>query len=415
MFQVGHVQHRGAGAFVVSGPLGVAVVSADLVSSALEVVNGQLDPARFATYLAGGGHTGFLLDLATPLPLMTLQGQLTVRAWHHGQDDPQPWTGPFLGAQLDPAALVALDVIADESAAGAWLPLWHGAAAAGSVRIGHPGAVAVAWTAADPSALGVAGPASGVPVSPAHPSETPVSPPTPAPVPPAEPDAATPAAPTAPPVTATPAAPVPAATGPAAAFNPEATYPQGHLLAQPAAGAPTPTSAASAASAPPLSPYTFPTPTTAGQPTDNPELYEATISQAQLAQLRTRPAEPAAPPPAARRIPVLVFAGMAPVAATGDVVIGRDPDMRALNGRPPATTLRVPSPSAEISRSHCVVLADANGPATVMDLGSSNGTVLRHPDGRRQELTAFVPVDVAEGDSLDLGEGVVIEVRGRDA
>lgn len=375
MFQVGHVQCRGTGSYVVTGPLGVALVTADLLEPAHQVVTGHLEPARFATSLASGRHRAFLLDLAAPLPLMTVQGGLTVRAWRYGHDEPDTWTEDFLGAQLDPAEYVALEVVAQDALTGPWLPLWHGTAAAGVVRIGYPGV-------------------TGAPAaSPAPATET------------ALPD-----------VAVTAAVQVPDAAAPASLppsdVDPELTYRQAPTLAYPpphGAGEPGPSVSPSPASPSAASPFTFPTPL----PVDPTEAYDATISQARLAQHRARP-NPTSPVTLPRRVPVLVFAGTAPVAVTGDVVIGRDPDMRALGGRPPAMTLRVPSPDAEISRSHCVVMSDPHGPVTVMDLGSSNGTVIRRPDGARTELVAFGGVELAEGDSLELGEGVVVEVRGRD-
>ncbi|QLQ15388.1 MAG: hypothetical protein HZY73_06455 [Micropruina sp.] len=293
-------------------------MTADLLEPAHQVVTGHLEPARFATSLASGRHRAFLLDLAAPLPLMTVQGGLTVRAWRYGHDEPDTWTEDFLGAQLDPAEYVALEVVAQDALTGPWLPLWHGTAAAGVVRIGYPGV-------------------TGAPAaSPAPATET------------ALPD-----------VAVTAAVQVPDAAAPASL--PVGRRPGTHLPAGPDAGLPTATRGRRAGALGESvtgesvrgQPVHVPDPL----PVDPTEAYDATISQARLAQHRARP-NPTSPVTLPRRVPVLVFAGTAPVAVTGDVVIGRDPDMRALGGRPPAMTLRVPSPDAEISRSHCVVMSD---------------------------------------------------------
>jgi len=102
-----------------------------------------------------------------------------------------------------------------------------------------------------------------------------------------------------------------------------------------------------------------------------------------------------------------------PVEVSRDVVIGRDPDARALTGRPVATVLRVPSPQTEISRSHCAVMMTTPGSWALMDLGSANGTVLRHADGSFQDVTPMVTIALNDGDLIDVGEGTTIEFRVR--
>ena len=108
---------------------------------------------------------------------------------------------------------------------------------------------------------------------------------------------------------------------------------------------------------------------------------EATILR--LAPVNSGPAAPVA---------FLIHGGTVPVEVSRDVVIGRDPDARALTGRPVATVLRVPSPATEISRSHCAVMMTTPGSWALMDLGSANGTVLRHADGSFQDVTPMVTI-----------------------
>ena len=107
----------------------------------------------------------------------------------------------------------------------------------------------------------------------------------------------------------------------------------------------------------------------------------------------------------------LVYAGGAPVELTRDVVIGRDPNSRVITGRPPATTLRVPSPQGEISRSHCIVMPQGPERWAVMDLGSANGTTVVHENGQVSRVATWDPVVLFDRDRIDLGEGLSVEFR----
>ena len=155
-------------------------------------------------------------------------------------------------------------------------------------------------------------------------------------------------------------------------------------------------------------------------PEDNPELYEATLTPEALARMRQE--QSATGDTIMRRVPdavpttpsaFLIYAGSAPVEVVRDVIIGRDPNTRVLTGRPMAAPLRVPSPGSEISRSHCAVMATAPGVWSLMDLASVNGSILVHPDGSSEDAPAMVGVPLADGDLIDLGEGVTVEFRVR--
>ncbi|WP_311473858.1 FHA domain-containing protein, partial [uncultured Actinomyces sp.] len=157
-----------------------------------------------------------------------------------------------------------------------------------------------------------------------------------------------------------------------------------------------------------------------GGPEDNPELYEATLTPEALARMRQK--QSATGDTIMRRVPdavpttpsaFLIYAGSAPVEVVRDVIIGRDPNTRVLTGRPMAAPLRVPSPGSEISRSHCAVMATAPGVWSLMDLASVNGSILVHPDGSSEDVPAMVGVPLADGDLIDLGEGVTVEFRVR--
>lgn len=385
MWQVGRVILSGSGAVAAAGPAGVALVREDLAATALEVVAGRADPARFAQDTQARGGDLFLLDLTRPLPVLTLLGGARALAWPFGADHPDAWDAPMLGATIDPAQWVAVDArLSDgEAGGGMALPLVDGAAPAGSVRIGVPGALR---PPPPPSPRDEGGP-------------------------PAEATTATATAPMEP-------APEPPAPEPPAQAAPS-----------------TWTSVVGPQWAPP-SPVSSPAP----DPSLNREAFELTITPALLEQLRrgtgapqgeeekkdlppelertiaprgrARGGESPLPPPTPEA--VLVYAGLAPVDLDRDVVVGRDPSPRALTGRPPASTLRVPSPRAEISRDHCAVMASGPGQWSVMDLGSANGTLLRGSDGSGRSLPPLAAVPLSAGDLIDLGEGITLEFRIRD-
>ena len=132
-----------------------------------------------------------------------------------------------------------------------------------------------------------------------------------------------------------------------------------------------------------------------------------TDTEATILRLAPANSGPAAP------VAFLIHGGTVPVEVSRDVVIGRDPDARAFIGRPVATVLRVPSPQIEISRSHCAVMMTTPGSWALMDLGSANGTVLRHADGSFQDVTPMVTIALNDGDLIDVGEGTTIEFRVR--
>ncbi len=137
------------------------------------------------------------------------------------------------------------------------------------------------------------------------------------------------------------------------------------------------------------------------------DLGAETDTEATILRLAPTNSGPAAP------VAFLIHGGTVPVEVSRDVVIGRDPDARALTGRPVATVLRVPSPQTEISRSHCAVMMTTPGSWALMDLGSANGTVLRHADGSFQDVTPMVTIALNDGDLIDVGEGTTIEFRVR--
>ena len=88
------------------------------------------------------------------------------------------------------------------------------------------------------------------------------------------------------------------------------------------------------------------------------------------------------------------------------VVVGRAP---STDGRAPGTqTIRVPSPSLDISRNH-VIVEPAEWTIQVTD-NSTNGTIVRHPGEDSVRLSQGESVSVEVGAVLDLGDGVTLEI-----
>ncbi|QLD10694.1 FHA domain-containing protein [Microbacterium oleivorans] len=86
------------------------------------------------------------------------------------------------------------------------------------------------------------------------------------------------------------------------------------------------------------------------------------------------------------------------------VVLGRAPRTAQ---HPGARTVAVASPRKEVSGEH--LEARLEGDALVLrDLGSTNGTVVRQPDGGEVLLRGGASARVAPGTVLDLGDGVTV-------
>ena len=77
------------------------------------------------------------------------------------------------------------------------------------------------------------------------------------------------------------------------------------------------------------------------------------------------------------------------------------------------TPTPVPSPGAPWRPSCASPAPTAPGAWSLMDLGSANGTILRHADGSFQDVTPMVTIALNDGDLIDVGEGTTIEFRVR--
>ena len=107
----------------------------------------------------------------------------------------------------------------------------------------------------------------------------------------------------------------------------------------------------------------------------------------------------------------LSFSSGTEVDVDGLIVIGRAPDAGRFPEAEAPTLVTVPSPHSEISSTHVEVrpgTGDDLGKAVVTDLGSTNGTLLVQPGQRPEELRPGVPVVLAVGALIDLGDGMTI-------
>lgn len=92
----------------------------------------------------------------------------------------------------------------------------------------------------------------------------------------------------------------------------------------------------------------------------------------------------------------------------GSVLVGRAPARDRARVAEPAL-LTVNSPSHDISRTHLEVFA-SGWDVGVVDLNSTNGTLLVAPDGSTRALAGGESVTVELGSSLELAEGVSVKI-----
>jgi hypothetical protein len=121
------------------------------------------------------------------------------------------------------------------------------------------------------------------------------------------------------------------------------------------------------------------------------------------------------PPPGATSRPVarLVFSSGDVVDVDRAVVVGRAPEHGRFGGDGQTRLVTVPSPHQEISSTHLEVRPGSgadHGSAVVTDLGSTNGTVVVQPGLPAEDLRPGIGVALVPGATIDLGEGVTIQV-----
>ena len=441
MLQIGRFLCRGQGAMLVTGPLGAALVPLDFADSAADVVWGRADTQAWLAHVQAEKGDVLLLDCAGEQPYLTVLGNIQLRMRAAGQITEQVWTDPIWVWPFNPGEWQTFEATIIDGDEVTWMVPAADRVEAGEIRIGRALDEVEALASMPVDTMGFL-------INPDVPDherrarreareELPEPSVHTASVDLAAVEAQFLAATSNGPVSLAPASRNPgtdeAPEAPEASGEhveeesheeapvKEAEQPSGELYVVADAEEPpvdtaesaeraggfgesgTPASSESAPAAAPESPA-IPEAMSAeglaglGAETDT----EATILR--LAPANSGPAAPVA---------FLIHGGTVPVEVSRDVVIGRDPDARALTGRPVATVLRVPSPETEISRSHCAVMMTTPGSWALMDLGSANGTVLRHADGSFQDVTPMVTIALNDGDLIDVGEGTTIEFRVR--
>ena len=451
MLQIGRFLCRGQGAMLVTGPLGAALVPLDFADSAADVVWGRADTQAWLSHVQAERGDVLLLDCAGEQPYLTVLGNIQLRMRAAGQITEQVWTDPIWAWPFNPGEWQTFEATIIEGDEVTWMVPAADRVEAAEIRIGraldevealasmpvdtmgflinpdipdherrarreareelpepslHTSSVDLAAVEAQFLAATSNGPVSLTPSTRAAAPAGNESP---------EEEAQT---------------PEDEAPGPVEeATERDAEQPSGELYVVADAEEPPVDTAESAeraggfgeSGAPASSeteeqPAAEPEPEMAPEPPAAPEAMSAeglaglgaeTDTEATILRLAPVNSGPAAP------VAFLIHGGTVPVEVSRDVVIGRDPDARALTGRPVATVLRVPSPATEISRSHCAVMMTTPGSWALMDLGSANGTVLRHADGSFQDVTPMVTIALNDGDLIDVGEGTTIEFRVR--
>ena len=451
MLQIGRFLCRGQGAMLVTGPLGAALVPLDFADSAADVVWGRADTQAWLSHVQAERGDVLLLDCAGEQPYLTVLGNIQLRMRAAGQITEQVWTDPIWAWPFNPGEWQTFEATIIEGDEVTWMVPAADRVEAAEIRIGraldevealasmpvdtmgflinpdipdherrarreareelpepslHTSSVDLAAVEAQFLAATSNGPVS---LTPSTRTATPAGDEAP------EKEAQTPADEAPEPVEET--------------TERDAEQPSGELYVVADAEEPPVDTAESAeraggfgeSGAPASSeaeeqPAAEPEPEMAPEPPAAPEAMSAeglaglgaeTDTEATILRLAPVNSGPAAP------VAFLIHGGTVPVEVSRDVVIGRDPDARALTGRPVATVLRVPSPATEISRSHGAVMMTTPGSWALMDLGSANGTVLRHADGSFQDVTPMVTIALNDGDLIDVGEGTTIEFRVR--
>jgi hypothetical protein len=109
----------------------------------------------------------------------------------------------------------------------------------------------------------------------------------------------------------------------------------------------------------------------------------------------------------------LIFSSGEVVDVDRVVVVGRAPDAGRIGGEEQVRLVTVPSPHQEISSTHLEIRPGTgadHGSAVVTDLGSTNGTVVVQPGLPAEDLRPGIGVQMVPGSTVDLGEGVTIQV-----
>ncbi|TFC81258.1 FHA domain-containing protein [Cryobacterium cheniae] len=89
--------------------------------------------------------------------------------------------------------------------------------------------------------------------------------------------------------------------------------------------------------------------------------------------------------------------------------LGRRPRPPRIGSSAPVRLIEVASPTSAVSGTHAEIRQEG-GSVVVTDLGSTNGTVVVPPRGRRQRLRPGQSLTVLPGTTVHLGDGNIIEI-----
>jgi hypothetical protein len=92
------------------------------------------------------------------------------------------------------------------------------------------------------------------------------------------------------------------------------------------------------------------------------------------------------------------------------IIIGRLPRASRVTGQPPEL-VAVPSPQQDISRNHVEIRLEGSA-VVVVDLNTTNGTVLQRVGADAVRLHPGEPTVVTDGDVIDLGDNVTVTFEG---
>ena len=406
MLQIGRFLCRGQGAMLVTGPLGAALVPLEFADSAADVVWGRADTQAWLSHVQAEQGDVLLLDCAGEQPYLTVLGNIQLRMRAAGQITEQVWTDPIWAWPFNPGEWQTFEASINEGDEITWMVPAADRVEAAEIRIGraldevealaslpvdtmgflinpdipdherrarrdareelpeptttHTSSVDLAAVEAQFLAATSNGPVSLTPTArTAAPEQVEAT------------DAGEDVAENEveqtsselyvvadavePPVNTAASTERLAAYSESTSFEPEpepAPEPEVEPAPAPALEpepevepAPAPEPEAEPAPEPEPAPEMAPEPPAAPEAMSAAGLADLgaeTDTEATILRLAPVNAGPAAP------VAFLIHGGTVPVEVSRDVVIGRDPDARALTGRPVATVLRVPSPATEI-------------------------------------------------------------------
>ncbi|MDU1862910.1 MAG: FHA domain-containing protein [Propionibacterium sp.] len=112
--------------------------------------------------------------------------------------------------------------------------------------------------------------------------------------------------------------------------------------------------------------------------------------------------------PAPRGRPVLISSTGERADLDGPVLVGRAPSTE--NDDADIALMKVHSPAHDISRSHAMIAPSRWG-FDVIDMDSTNGTVVEHPDGEEIYVDPGRTVGISAEDTIQIGDGVTLHIE----